>query len=75
VVSTAQHERPVDSTFYLPECLLWGLEEVIFNRNGLPALIQAYKGVLMALYSNDPVNPDIWPNPKFKMLILVNNWQ
>jgi len=53
------------------------LEEVIFIRNDLTFLIQAYKDILMALYPTDPVNhnscPD--PDPKLKKLILVHNWQ
>jgi hypothetical protein len=43
----------------LPECLLWGLiclGEVIFNRNGLSFLNEAYKAILMALYPTDPGN-------------------
>jgi len=43
----------------------------------LSVLIRAYKAILMALYPTDSVNlnfcPD--PNPKFKKLILVHNWQ
>jgi len=37
----------------------------------LSVLIQAYKAILMALYPTDPINP----NPMFKKLILVHNWQ
>jgi hypothetical protein len=68
----AKPERPVDCTCSLPEWLLWGLvskEEVIIKRNGLPALIQAYKAIIMALYLTDPVNHNINLNPKFKKLI------
>jgi len=43
----------------------------------LSVLIQTYTDVLMALYPIDSVNlnfcPD--PDPKFKKLILVHNWQ
>jgi len=38
-------------------------------------LIQAYKAILIALYPTDPINPNFCPNPKFKKLILVHNWQ
>jgi len=38
-------------------------------------LIKAYKAILMAIYPSDPVNPNFGPNPKFKKLILVHNWQ
>ena len=43
----------------------------------LSVLIQAYKVILMALYPTDPVNHNIClnPDPKFKKLILVHNWQ
>ena len=43
----------------------------------LSVLIQAYKAILMALYTRDPVNLNFYlnPNPKFKKLILVHNWQ
>jgi len=43
----------------------------------LSVLIQAYKAILMALNPRDSVNPNFCstPNPKFKKLILVHNWQ
>ncbi len=43
----------------------------------LSVIIQAYKAILMALYPSDPVHPNFCPNPnpKFKKLILVHNWQ
>jgi hypothetical protein len=48
-----------------------GMKKVIFNRNGLPALIQAYKAILMAFNPTGSRNPIT----KFKLLILVHNWQ
>jgi len=43
----------------------------------LSVIIQAYKVILMALYPTDTVNHNfcLIPNPKFKKLILVHNWQ
>ena len=43
----------------------------------LSVLIQVYKAILMALYPTDPINLNFCPNPnpKFKKLILVQNWQ
>ena len=41
----------------------------------LYVLIQAFKAILIALYPTDTVNPNFFPNPKFKKLILVHNWQ
>ena len=43
----------------------------------LSVLIQAYKAILKVLYPTDPVNLNIYanPDPKFKKLILVHNWQ
>jgi hypothetical protein len=43
----------------------------------LSVLIQAYKAILMELHPTDPVNNNscLNPNPKFKKLILVHNWQ
>jgi len=41
----------------------------------LPALIQPCKAILMTIYPPDPVNLNFGPNPKFKKLILVYNWQ
>jgi len=43
----------------------------------LSVLAQAYRAILMALYRRNPVNPNFCPNPnpKFKKLILVHNWQ
>jgi len=44
------------------------------DRNGLPALIQAYKAILIALYPTNPINPNFCPNPSLKKHILVQNW-
>jgi hypothetical protein len=43
----------------------------------LSVLIWAYKAILMAFYPSNPVNDNfcLTPNPKFKKLILVHNWQ
>ena len=43
----------------------------------LSVLIQAYKAILMVLYPTRSLNHNscLNPNPKFKKLILVHNWQ
>jgi len=43
----------------------------------LSVLIQVYKAILMALYPTDPLDLNFClnPNPRFKKLILVHNWQ
>jgi len=48
-----------------------------FNRNGLSVLIQAYKDILMAFYPTDTLSHNFCnnPDPKFKKLVLVHNWQ
>jgi len=60
--------------------VFWGfvcLGEVIFYWYGLSVLIQAYKATLKVLYPTDLLDLNFCPNPnpKFKKLILVYNWQ
>jgi len=75
-------ERPNMNALFTEPVLCWnacygiGLFRVgDLNRNGLSVLNYAYKAILMVLYPTDPVNLNSCPNPKFKKLSFVHNWQ
>jgi hypothetical protein len=77
MTGTAQHECPVDLSCFCGMIIMGivCLDAVIFNRNGLSIMIQAYKATLLVLCPTNLINPNFCSNPSLKKLMLVHDWQ